>query len=52
VDEVIDDLDTYLDENYGDQVLVLPLKVEAYILIRRINSYIAYLPKSNQGDEE
>ncbi len=51
-DELIDDFNTCQDEGYGDQALVGELKVEAYDLIRRINSYIAYLRKSKQGDGE
>ncbi len=52
VDELIDDFNTCEDEGYGDQALVGQLKVEAYDLIRRINSYIAYLRKTKQGDDE
>src|SRR5437762_12667422 len=49
VDELIDDFNTCLDQEYGDQALVGQLKVEAYALIHRINSYIAYLRKTKQG---
>jgi len=52
VDELIDDFNTCLDEGYGDQALVGELKAEAYDLIRRINSYIAYLRKTKQGGGE
>jgi four helix bundle protein len=52
VDELIDDFNTCEDEGYGDQVLVRELKVEAYDLIRKINSYIAYLRRTKQGGEE
>src|SRR5258708_4380119 len=52
IDELIDDFNTCQDEGYGDQVLVGDLKVEAYDLIRRINSYIAYLRKTKQGGQE
>src|SRR5438309_8142908 len=52
VDELIDDFNTCQDEGYGDQALAGDLKVEAYDLIRRINSYIAYLRKTKQGGEE
>src|SRR6266853_417896 len=48
VDELIDDFNVCQDEGYGDQVLVEQLKVEAYDLIRRINSYIAYLRNTKQ----
>jgi four helix bundle protein len=52
VDELIDDFNTCQDEGYGDQALVGDLKVAAYDLIRRINSYLAYLRKTKQGGEE
>jgi four helix bundle protein len=52
VDELIDDFNTCQDEGYGDQVLAGELKVEAYDLIRRINSYIAYLMKTKQGSDQ
>ena len=52
VDELIDDFNTCQDEGYGDGKVAEQLKVEAYDLIRRINSYIAYLRKSKQGTEE
>jgi four helix bundle protein len=51
VDELIDDFNICLDERYGNPSLVEELKIEAYDLIRRINSYIAYLRKSKRGDE-
>jgi len=46
VDELIDDFNTCMDEGYGDQNLAEELKIQAYDLIHRINSYIAYLRKS------
>lgn len=49
VEEVIDDLNTCLDEHYGDETTVLTLKEEAYSLIARINNCIAYLRRSKQG---
>jgi four helix bundle protein len=52
VDELIDDFNTCEDEAYGDQALVAELKAEAYDLIRRINGYIAYLRRTQQGREE
>ncbi len=52
VDELIDDFNTCHDEGYGDQALVAELKVNAYDLIHRINSYIAYLRKTKQGGGE
>src|SRR5262245_44750240 len=50
IDELIDDFNTCHDEEYGDQAVVAQLKTEAYDLIRRVNGYIAYLRKSQQGD--
>jgi four helix bundle protein len=50
-DELIDDLNVCIDEDYGDQALVADLKVQAYDLIRRINGYVAYLRRSQQGDD-
>jgi four helix bundle protein len=51
VGELIDDLNTCLDENYGDHDLAEELKIEATQLIARINSYIAYLRRSKQGKQ-
>jgi four helix bundle protein len=51
VDELIDDINTCEDEGYGDPALVGELKLKAYDLIRRINSYIAYLRRTKQGRE-
>ena len=51
VDELIDDFNTCLDEQYADPTSVEQLKVEAYDLIRRINGYLAYLRKTKQGNE-
>ena len=48
--EIIDDLNVCEDEKYGEQTMVSQLKQEAYALIPRINSYILYLKKSQQGD--
>jgi four helix bundle protein len=49
VDELIDDFNACMDENYGNQPLVMELKISVYDLIRRINSYISYLRKTRQG---
>jgi four helix bundle protein len=51
VDELIDDFNVCMDENYGNQMLVDELKTEAYELIHKINGYIAYLRRSKQGGE-
>jgi four helix bundle protein len=52
VGELIDDYNACLDECYGDQVLVEELKTDARELIAKINSFIAYLRRSRQGDGE
>jgi four helix bundle protein len=50
IGELIDDYNACLDESYGDAKLPEELKIDARQLIARINSYIAYLRKSKQGD--
>ena len=52
VDELIDDFNVWQDERYGDQMLVEALKSEACELIRRVNSYMAYLRKNQQGGDD
>jgi hypothetical protein len=52
VEELIDDLNTCLDEKYGDERTIQGLKNEAYQLIERINGYIAYLRRTQQGSEK
>lgn len=49
MDELIDDINTCLDEGYGDETYNLRLKEEGYELIARINSYILYLRRTKQG---
>jgi four helix bundle protein len=51
VEELIDDLNVCLDENYADQATVEALKESAYELIARINGYLSYLRHSKQGAE-
>jgi four helix bundle protein len=51
LDEMIDDLNSCHDESYGEVGIVANLKEEAYSLIGRINGYLAYLRKSQQGIE-
>ena len=50
VGEVIDDLNVCIDERYSDAKSTEDLKAKALELIARINSYIAYLNRSRQGD--
>ena len=47
-EEIIDDLNTCIDENYGKTIDIPGLKIEAYDLIKDINSYIAYLKSKNK----
>ncbi len=49
VEELLDDLNTCLDEGYGSQDQNEQLKQTGYDLIERINSYVAYLRKCKQG---
>ena len=50
VDEILDDLNVCIDENYGDQAQVNQLRTEAYALIGRINGYMSYLRRTQQED--
>ncbi|WP_425267246.1 four helix bundle protein [Aeoliella straminimaris] len=49
VEELIDDFNVCLDEEYGETPFVEHLKSEADLVIARINSYISYLRRSKQG---
>lgn len=49
-EELIDDFNTCLDEEYGPPEMATSLKEEAYALIARINAYLAYLRRSRQGE--
>jgi four helix bundle protein len=48
VEEIIDDFNICIDENYCPGVDFNQLKEESYDLIKRINGYIAYLNKCKQ----
>lgn len=50
ISELIDDFFVCLDEGYGEAAVAEQLKGEAEELIARLNSYIAYLRRSKQGD--
>jgi four helix bundle protein len=50
VGELIDDFNACCVEQYGDAKLAEELKADACQMIARINSYIAYLRRSKQGD--
>jgi len=49
VEEILDDINTCLDEGYGEKVYNEGLKADGYVLIAKINGYIAYLRKCKQG---
>jgi four helix bundle protein len=51
IEELIDDFNVCLDEDYGDEGMLAALKESAYELIAKVNSYITYLRKNKQGDE-
>jgi four helix bundle protein len=50
VDEILDDLNVCLDENYAAPDMLSELRAEGYLLINRINGYMAYLRRSKQKD--
>jgi four helix bundle protein len=52
VGELIDDFNVCIDEGFGTRDFVEFLKSDARQLIARINSYIAYLRRSKQGENE
>ena len=41
-----------LDEGYGPAAYINQLKEDGYALIAKINGYIAYLRKCQQGENE
>lgn len=51
IEELIDDFNTCIDENYGQEGFAAALKENAYTLIARINGYIAYLHRCRQGGD-
>src|SRR5688572_1372628 len=51
IDELLDDLNICSDEGYADTQLINGLKAEAYELIARLNGYISYLRRSQQGQD-
>jgi four helix bundle protein len=50
IDELIDDYNACIDESYGQAGLPEVLKNDARQRIARVNSYIAYLRRSKQGE--
>ncbi|MFQ5583853.1 MAG: four helix bundle protein [Calditrichia bacterium] len=49
IEEIIDDINTCIDEGYCKEIKFNELKDEAYNLIKQINSYLAYL-KSKKSE--
>jgi four helix bundle protein len=47
LEELIDDLNVCIDENYVDRDYIEKLKQEAYTIIKKVNSYIKYLKNQN-----
>jgi len=52
VEEILDDINVCLDEEYGGKAYNKALKEDGYALIAKINGYIAYLRKCKQGANE
>lgn len=50
LEELIDDLNICIDENYFAEDEMNALKHEAYELLRRINGYVAYLRKRKETE--
>ena len=48
--ELLDDLNTCIDEEYADVEELNGLKREGFELMRRINGYIAYLKRRKQEE--
>jgi four helix bundle protein len=51
LEELLDDLNTCLDEKYAEETLLVGLKEEGYELLKKINGYIKYLKerKASEG---
>jgi len=49
--ELIDDINTCIDENYADLDRLSNLKKEAYMVLKKLNGYIKYLRKCKQEAE-
>ena len=52
VGELIDDVNVCIDEAYAEEDQLANLKESAHALVARINSYISYLRRSKQGDQD
>jgi len=49
LEELIDDLNTCLDEKYAESTLLEELKKEGYDLLKRMNGYIKYLRERKEA---
>jgi len=49
--ELIDDINTCIDESYADLDRLSNLKKEAYLVLKKLNGYIKYLRKCKQQAE-
>lgn len=52
IDEVLDDFNICHDQGYADSVELQELTTAAYSLIGRINSYMAYLRRCKQKEDD
>lgn len=52
IDEILDDFNVCLDEGYGEPAMLKELTAAAYALIGRLNSYMAYLRRCKQQEDE
>ena len=50
LEEVLDDINICLDENYQPPEPLMKLKTEGFELLHRLNGYIRYLRKMKQGE--
>ncbi len=48
--ELIDDLNTCLDEKYAEETLLERLKEEGYELLKKINGYLKYLRERKESE--
>ncbi|MEW6607917.1 MAG: four helix bundle protein [bacterium] len=50
LEELIDDLNVCIDENYADETYLDKLKRNGYELLKKLNGYIKYLIKCKGGN--
>ncbi|MFA5424975.1 MAG: four helix bundle protein [Phycisphaerae bacterium] len=50
LEELMDDLNTCLDENYADETLLEGLKEEGYELLKKLNGYLKYLRERKESE--